>query len=407
MKLHTGRLFWPDVSGDVAGSDEPASGSTAFDVVIVGAGMSGMLCAYRLAKAGYGVLVVERDRVGAGSTAANTGLIQYMSDAGVHEYAKQIGKENAEIFYEWSHDAVDTLQDMISEVKEPDVRISESTDSLLVATDMKSRAYLKHEKTAQEALGFDVELFSQSELGAEHINGMAALSTSPDIALNPYAFVHRLAITARSTFNLKIMENCRFVSYRKNPAGGLSISLLLNGKRHRIWSPRLIVCTGYDTPRTMSRKLPLMEHYRTFVVVTEAIGSKKSLLPAMVWEKKDAYTYVRNTFDRRLMIGGLDEKGKTLSEDDAEKNQAKLMHFAASLLSDTTLKPPAYSYAAIFGESKDNLPYMGLDPASDDVMIIAGLGGNGTVYSVIGSDIALHWMRGRMPEGASLFKIDR
>lgn len=407
MKLHTGKLFWPDVSGDMTGSDELASGSTVFDVVIVGAGMSGMLCAYRLSKAGYRVLVVERHRVGAGSTAANTGLIQYMSDAGVHEYAKRIGKESAEMFYEWSHDAVDTLQSIISGVKEKGIRLSEMTDSLLVARDAKSHTYLRNEKTAQEAIGFHVDLLSKRELGDEHIHGVAALSTRPDLAINPYALVHQLAKTARSTYNLKIVENCRFVSYRNNPAGGLSVNLMLGGKKHRVRSPRLIVTTGYDTPRSMSGKLPLMEHYRTYVVVTEKLKSKEQQLPAMVWEKKESYTYVRNTFDRRLMIGGLDEKGKTLHQDDGLKHQEKLMRFAGQLLDKSILEPPAYAYAAIFGESKDKLPYMGVDPESDQVLIIAGLGGNGTVYSTIGSDIALGWMRGVLPEGSSLFRIDR
>lgn len=406
MTLHTGTLFWPDLSKVTVQTDEWAAGSAVYDVVIVGAGMSGMLSAYRLSKAGYRVLVIEKDKVGSGSTAANTGLIQYMSDAGVHEYADRYGQDAAEHFYRWSHQAVDTLQEIIDQVKSDGERISEMTDSLLIATDKKSLAYLKSEQEAQRSLGFDVDLFSRHELRAEHILGMAALSTRPDLAINPYRLVQRMAETARSQYHLKIVENCRFVSYRKNPAGGLSVNVILNGKKHRLRCPRLIVATGYDMPRSLSGKLRLMEHYRTYVVVTNKVKSKAQLLPAMIWEKKDAYTYVRNTFDRRFMIGGLDAKGKTLKRDDILKNQEKLIEFANNLVTDMP-KEPAYAYAAIFGESKDMLPYMGVDPDSDHVLIISGLGGNGTVYSVIGSDIALSWMRDVLLDGAELFRIDR
>lgn len=144
------------------------------------------------------------------------------------------------------------------------------------------------------------------------------------------------------------------------------------------------------------------------MVVTDVPDVDTPTLPAMLWEKKDAYTYVRNTFDGRLMIGGRDRKSSTLTAADARKNRESLLRAAGTLVEGMNETAPTYSYAALFGESKDSLPYMGEDPEQPEVFIICGLGGNGTVYSAIASDIALDWMQGKKPrKAAQLFRIGR
>ena len=94
MKLHKGNLFWPanteNISLEIHNNFEPNK-----DVLVVGSGMSGALSAYELSKAGYKVTMIEENRIASGSSSANTGLIQYMSDQGVKKFAEQIGKEAA------------------------------------------------------------------------------------------------------------------------------------------------------------------------------------------------------------------------------------------------------------------------------------------------------------------------
>ena len=53
-----------------------------------------------------------------------------------------------------------------------------------------------------------------------------------------------------------------------------------------------------------------------------------------------------------------------------------------------------YNYAALFGISKDYLPYMGVDPENEDIFVVCGVGGNGTVYSKIASTMIVGWLEG-------------
>src|SRR6185312_13395496 len=51
---------------------EPLRGDAQADVVVVGAGIAGLSCAYQLARAGRGVVVLDKGEIGAGETARTT-----------------------------------------------------------------------------------------------------------------------------------------------------------------------------------------------------------------------------------------------------------------------------------------------------------------------------------------------
>ena len=55
--------------------------SSAYDVVIVGAGIVGAACAVELARAGLGVAIIEAGNIGGGATAAGMGHIVVMDDS--------------------------------------------------------------------------------------------------------------------------------------------------------------------------------------------------------------------------------------------------------------------------------------------------------------------------------------
>ena len=76
MKLHFGNLFWPVTYPSPP--RYPALGGTRLNtrVVIIGGGMSGVICGYVLARSGIAAVLVESNLIASGSTSANTGLLQ-------------------------------------------------------------------------------------------------------------------------------------------------------------------------------------------------------------------------------------------------------------------------------------------------------------------------------------------
>src|SRR5918992_1074254 len=61
--------------------------TTSYDVAVVGGGIVGLACAWRAARRGLSVIVLERDRVGSGASGVAAGMLAPVTEAdfGEHE----------------------------------------------------------------------------------------------------------------------------------------------------------------------------------------------------------------------------------------------------------------------------------------------------------------------------------
>lgn len=407
MKLHLGRIYWEEITDVEPLKTDFKIKEENTDVLIVGGGISGAISAYRLSKEGYKVTLIEKNTIGSGSTAANTGLIQYMSDDGVKEFTKQIGEEKAVRFYNQSKKGVDTLRKINEEVDEIlNVETFKVTDSLILATEEEKIEEVKEEAKKQIEEGYRVRYLNKEELKEENIDAYAGLLAKPDINLNPYGFVYRILKHAIDNFGLSVIENAEFVDF-KNKEDLVEGVIYIDNREIRKDFSKIILATGYYPPKFIKDKLEKVEIYKTYVVVTEKSEELKEEGKYLVWEVKDPYTYFKKTFENRLMIGGMDVLDDKITESDIHKHDDDLIKGTKEMIKDAPNLKAEFSYSALFGESKDGIPYMGIDPENDKIFVICGVGGNGTVYSTIASEMALKWLKGEDLEEYDIFKIDR
>lgn len=404
MKLHKGNLFWPANTEDIF-LEIHNNFQTNTDVLVVGSGMSGALSAYELSKAGYKVTLIDQGRIANGSTSANTGLIQYMSDQGVKKFADQIGEDAAIRFYNQSKKAVDHLIKINDELVNIDQENFIQENSIILATEMKKASDVKDETKMQKEIGYDVKYLNYDQLADYNLKAYGGLLCGPDINLNPYAFVLRLLKTAVVNYNLEIMEGVKFIKCEKINDENI-VSLEIGGQKINKSYKKIVIATGYNTPDQFKKNLENVEIYKTYVSVTNKVEDK-GYEDLLVWEVKDAYTYFKKTFDNRLMIGGFDEKADTIKDKDVGKRDKDLEKGANSMLVEKYNIETNYSYTALFGISKDNLPYMGIDPENDDIFVICGVGGNGTVYSKIGATMATKWIKGESLDEYEAYRLGR
>lgn len=93
----------------------PLSGDTSADIVIIGAGMAGILTAYLLKQKGKKVIVLEGDRIAGGQTKNTTAKITsqhgLIYDKLIHKY----GFEKARLYARANEDAIKMYQQIIEE----------------------------------------------------------------------------------------------------------------------------------------------------------------------------------------------------------------------------------------------------------------------------------------------------
>src|SRR4030042_2539902 len=111
MTLH--QPLWTEATPPppVARATLPASA----DVAIIGAGVTGLAAAHRLAAAGHRVVVLETGRLGAGASAVNGGMTPYglkiSAQTALARYGERLGRE----LWQASLDAVDLVERIVSE----------------------------------------------------------------------------------------------------------------------------------------------------------------------------------------------------------------------------------------------------------------------------------------------------
>ncbi|MFF2483366.1 NAD(P)/FAD-dependent oxidoreductase [Paenibacillus sp. NPDC058071] len=381
--LHAGNLYWPSTIAGLDKSYPSLNRDLKVNVLIVGGGMSGTICGYALAESGVSAAVVERGRIAGGSTSANTGLLQFCNDIMLTDLIDQIGERDAVTFYEACRGAVLKLGGIAGALNEDVGFIPRS--SLFYASSESDLPKLRREYESLQSHGFDVSFLDSKQLSSQFpFSKAGAIVTRGDAEVNPLQFVKATALKAAS-MGLQIYENSDVVSHERDEKSG--IHRLRTSAGCSIEAEHVIFAVGYE-PEELRTRLVKAKLNRSFAAVTERQDpdslSRNWPDRCLIWETAHPYLYMRTTVDNRIVIGGLDEDPQHPVEDEQaldkriDQLREKLLdHFPA--LSGRM----EYKWSATFGESQDNLPFIGEDPAMSGAYYCLGYGGNGTVYSAI------------------------
>lgn len=396
IDMHNGNLYWPHT---YVKEDYNDSLEAKYDVVIIGGGMSGALCAYRFSKAGYRTLIVEQHEIGSGSSAANTGLMQYMSDKLLHECVKDFGVLEAYHFYKASKEGLQEIGE-ISKLLHPDVNFIQR-DSLFYASKKKHRQTIIDEYNALKRYGFPAEYVTDEQLKTEYgINKYNALITHEDAEINPYIFVNELVKYAHTHYNLHCVEHCELTSYK---AYDDIVECKLKDKK--VLAQHLIMTTGYAKNEITKKYIRREAFVASYAVVTKPTDIWKDKV--MIWESARPYLYIRHVPGNRVLIGGLDEStDKIPSKRHINKRGKQLMKAFNKLFPNIEVEMD-YAYGARFGETKDGKPFIGKLEDNSEVYGLYGYGGNGTVYSSFGSKLLLDMVDGKYNPLSEIFKLNR
>lgn len=124
------------------------------DILIIGAGITGLSTAYHLINSNLKVVVVDKDEIGNDVTARTTGKITYLQELIYTRLKKEISEEISKNYLESQLEAIDILTNIIEKEKiECDL---EQVKSFVFTKDKKELKKLKEEKELLEKFGIDV-----------------------------------------------------------------------------------------------------------------------------------------------------------------------------------------------------------------------------------------------------------
>jgi gamma-glutamylputrescine oxidase len=271
------------------------------DVVIIGAGYTGVSAALDLAQAGLKVIVLEANRIGAGASGRNGGLVCSGWRRDQFWFERHLGKSDAAKLWTLSQDAKTDLQARISDHKidadwqngqifaahTPRQLTALSADARHLADHYghASTQYLDRDETAH-ALGTNVYHGAWRDTSAGHLHPLKLLYGLAGAAAAAGAVFH---------------ENTRALVI-----GQEGSRRFVRTQTGRVLADHVLVCgdgylDGIDQD-VEARVLPI----GSFVLATAPLDASLNILPQndSVMDTRFVVNYWRKTMDNRLIFGG-------------------------------------------------------------------------------------------------------
>ena len=129
------------------------STDTHRDVIVVGAGLAGILIAYYLKESGKSVLVLEADRIASGQTERTTAKITSQHDVKYTKLIKDMGVETARLYAQANESAIREYERLI---KEKDIKCQFHRCAAYLYT-TEDEVVLMEEAMAAASFGIDAQ----------------------------------------------------------------------------------------------------------------------------------------------------------------------------------------------------------------------------------------------------------
>lgn len=176
---------------------DPLDGSTKTDALVIGGGISGILCAYALKQAGVNVIVVEQNKICSGVTSNTTAKITSQHGLIYDKLLKKFGAEKAGKFLRANQEAIDQYRRLCVGI---DCDFEEK-DAVVYSCNNKQA--LEKELKALEALGFLADYLDELPLPFSTVGG---IRFQKQAQFHPLKFLSSIAQKLNIYEDTKVLE---------------------------------------------------------------------------------------------------------------------------------------------------------------------------------------------------------
>ena len=400
MKLKSNEPFWL-VKNGLINTYPSLRENHKTDILIIGGGITGSLIAHQCMKEGYKTTVIDRRDVCNGSTSATTSMLQYEIDTQLWELIEMIGEEGAVASYKACSEAIDTLQNVVKEIKS-DCGFKKKK-SLYYAARKKDVKTLEMEFEARKKHGFPVKWMTAEEIEKkfEIKNTYGGILSDQGASFDAYQCANDLLIYNQKK-GLEVFDKTDVINikYGKKIIAKTEFETTIEAKK-------IIFCNGFESTEIV--KEDFVNLISTYAIVSEPLTTKpKKLEELLIWNTADPYLYMRTTDDDRLLIGGEDEDfvNPELRDKLIDKKEKKLINQLKKIKPEFEFRTD-YTWAGTFGETKDGLPYIGEHKKFKNAYFVLGFGGNGITFSVTGMEMVSAMLNNKKHHLDPYFKFGR
>lgn len=337
------------------------------DIIIVGAGITGITTALLLQKSGKKCIILEAQNIGYGTTGGTTAHLNTLLDTPYSTIIKNFGEDNARLVARAAEDALIHIHQNINQYQ-------------IDCGYEKCKAFL----------------FSQDESQNKELQEILDACKTMDLPVNeedaipvPIEFTQSFSVEGQGKFHPMRYIQALLQEFVK--LGGLIIENIrvtglseVNQEVHVETEQKTFICNHLIYATHVPPGINLIHlRYTAFRSYAIAVTLTDNQYPEdLSYDMYDPYHYYRTQeIDgiQYLIAGGEDHK-----TGDKINTEAQFVKLEAHVRKHFNVENVTHRWSSQYYETTDGLPYIGILPGnSDRVLVATGFGGNGMTYGTL------------------------
>ncbi len=341
------------------------------DVLVIGGGLAGVLCAYKLTRAGVDCALVEADRIGGGNTKNTTAKITSQHGLIYDKLIREFGVERSRLYLEANQKALEEYRVLCQGM---DCGFEEE-DAFVYSLDKRWK--LERELRALDRLGFSAEFVEQIPL---------PLPAAGAVKFPRQAQFHPLKFLAAISKDLRIFEHTKVLELGPGKA-------VTNGGT--VSADRIIVATHFPLLNKHGGYFLKLYQHRSYVLALDNAPD----VHGMYLDENEKGLSFRNCGGLLLLGGGSHRTGKKGG------GWQELERFVRRHYPNAREKA---RWAAQDCMTLDGVPYIGpYSKGSSRLYVATGFNKWGMTSSMAAADVLTDLVLGRKNPYAELFSPSR
>lgn len=360
--------IWQKHISRIADGETSFNSNQVYDVLIVGAGITGLTTALLLQEAGKKCIIAEAHTIGFGTTGGTTAHLNTFLDNSYNYIEKDFGEDKSKLVAQACKEAIDTVAYFVDRYQ---INCDfEYKKGYLFAENEKEADELDKILEASQRAGTSVHTVNEIPVS---LNFNKAIAFDQQAQIHPLKYIFKLAEEFLKLGGV-VLQNTMIRSTEKSGDHHLAVA------DNTSVNTRKIVYATHIPPGIN------LLHFRCAPYKSYVLGIKLSHenYPSdLAYDLKDPYHYFRTQEidgQKYLILGGDDHKS---GQADPEESYRSLENYAREHYQVSSID---YKWSAQYFVPADGLPYIGKLPGFDeDVFVATGFSGNGiTIGSIAG-----------------------
>lgn len=358
-----------------------------YNVIIIGAGITGLTTALMLQSAGKQCLIIEATAVGFGTTSGTSAHLNTVLDTPYTDIIKDFGMDAAILTATAAKEALQIIENFVSQYNiDCDFELC---DGYMYATDAKEGEELDKLLNGIREVGLPGQYISDIPAPMKFTK---AIKFGQQGRFHPLKYLTAL-LSAYQQLGGHLLEDC-------------IVTKVIDGDNlQQVWTANSPVYEADEvvyathTPPGIHLLTFKLAPYRSYVMGFQ-LDPPQHYPEDLIYDMKEPFHYLRKAKYKNediLIVGGQDHK--TGHHDNTDFNFAELEAFVKA---QYPVRKRLYKWSSQYYESTDGLPYIGYFPGKRNKrqFVATGYSGNGMIFGTLSA----HIISGLILKGNSVYQ---